>query len=252
VIVGRSLATEQGWKVGDRIPVQSNIYSRADGSTTWEMVVVTIFPGTEAMPETNRMMFHYDYINESRSFGKDQIGMIVVTAKDPAQNERIARAIDDMFANSFYETQTDTAKAFNKAFVAQLGNIALIITSVVSAAFFTILLIVGNTMMLAVRERTTEIAVLKTLGFRAARIFRLVLAESLFLSLLGGLSGLALAAAAILAMRQPLAGTVGDLSLGADTALRALGLMLALGLVTGLLPAWGAMRLSIVRALGRN
>lgn len=252
VLVGRSLALKEGWKVGDRIPVQSNIYSRADGSTTWEMVIAGIFPGTEQMSETNRMVFHYEYMNEARTFGKDQTGMVVVTPADPSQNERIAHAIDDMFANSFYETQTDTAKAFNKAFVAQLGNVALIITSVVSAAFFTILLIVGNTMVLAIRERTTEIAVLKTLGFRAPRIFRMVLTESMFLSLLGGLAGIALAAIAIAVMRQPLAGMVGDLALRADILLRALGFMLALGLVTGLPPAWGAMRLNIVSALGRS
>ena len=252
MLVGQTLATEEGWKVGDRIPVKSNIYTHGDGSSTWEMVVAGIFPGTEEMPQTNRLMFHYDYLNEGRSFGKDQTGMIIITPADPAQNERIAHTVDEMFANSFFETQTDTAKAFNKAFVAQLGNIALIITSVVSAAFFTILLIVGNTMMLAVRERTVEIAVLKTLGFRASRIFRLVLAESMFLSLLGGLAGLGLAALALAALRQPLSGFADGLALGGDIALGALAIMLALGLVTGLLPAWSAMRLNIVQALGRN
>jgi putative ABC transport system permease protein len=251
-LVGKNLAQKQGWKLGDRIPLQSNIYQRGDGSSVWEVEIAGIFPGTEAMSDANRVLIHYDYLDEGRTFGTDQTGMIIVTPADPRHNERIARAIDALFANSAWETQTDTAKAFNKAFVAQLGNIALIITSVVSAAFFTILLIVGNTTMLAIRERTTEIAVLKTLGFRATRIFRLVLAESMFLSLLGGLAGLGLAALVVAVLRQPLSGMVGELALGSGIVLRALGIMLALGLVTGLLPAWGAMRLNIVQALGRN
>lgn len=251
-LVGRSVAEAQGWKIGDRIPLQSNIYQREDGSSTWEVEVAAIFPGSEKMKDTGRVLIHYDYFNESRSFARDQIGMVIVTPTDKRQSEQLARRIDALFANSAYETQTDTAKAFNKAFIAQLGNIALIITSVVSAAFFTILLIVGNTMMLAIRERTTEIAVLKTLGFRATRIFRLVLAESLFLSLLGGLAGLGLAALTIAALRQPLSGVADGLAVGGDVVLRALGIMLVLGLVTGLLPAWNAMRLNIVQALGRN
>jgi len=252
LIVGESLARAQGWKLGDRIPVQSNIYSQADNSTTWEMVIEGIFKGAKETTDTRRMAFHYDYLNEARSFAKDTTGMIMFNTTDPAQNEPIARAIDEQFANSGAETQTDTAKAFNKAFVAQLGNIALIITSVVTAAFFTILLIVGNTMMLAIRERTTEIAVLKTLGFRSARIFRMVLAESMFLSILGGLLGIAIAALAITVMRTALAGVVPDIALGPAILAQALGIMLALGLVTGLLPALGAMRLNIVTALGRN
>jgi putative ABC transport system permease protein len=252
VLVGEQLARAQKWKVGDRIPVQSNIYSRADGSHVWEMVIEGVFGGKQANFDTNRMLFHYEYLNEARTFAKDMTGMIVFTTRDPAQNDRIAETIDELFANSSYETQTDTAKAFNRAFVAQMGNIALIISSVVSAAFFTILLIVANTMMLAIRERTTEIAVLKTLGFRSARIFAQVLAESMFLSLLGGCAGLLLALLALGGMRGALAGVLPDLAMSPLVALQALMIMLALGLVTGLLPALAAMRLNIVGALGRN
>ncbi len=252
LIVGQALATAQGWKVGDRIPVQSNIFTRSNGTTTWEMVVEGIFRGSDESSDTRRMYFHYDYMNESRTLGKDFTGLIVFNTADTTQNERIARQVDALFVNSFQETQTDTAKAFNKAFVAQFGNIALIITSVVSAAFFTILLIVGNTMMLAIRERTTEIAVLKTLGFRSLRIFRMVLAESMFLSLLGGLLGIGVALLAITAMRKALAGVLPDLALGPEVMLQGLAIMLGLGLVTGLLPALAAMRLNIVTALGRS
>lgn len=252
VLVGERLALAQGWKRGDRIPVQSNIFTRTDGSNTWEMVVEGIFRGARESNDTRRMLFHYDYLNEARTYGRDLTGMILFTTTDPALNEGIARGIDAMFANSVAETQTDTAKAFNKAFIAQMGNVALIITAVVSAAFFTILLIVGNTMMLAVRERTTEIAVLKTLGFRSSRIFRMVLAESLFLSLLGGLLGLGLAALALAAMSKGLTDVLPDISLGGGIVAQALLIMLALGLVTGIAPAYAALRLNVVTALGRN
>ena len=252
MIAGEALATAQGWNVGDRIPVQSNIFTRNNGTTTWEMVVEGIFRGRDETSDTRRMYFHYDYMNESRTFGKDFTGLIVFNTADPAQNERISREIDALFANSFQETQTDTAKAFSKAFLAQFGNITLIITSVVSAAFFTILLIVGNTMMLAIRERTTEIAVLKTLGFRSSRIFRMVLAESMFLSVIGGLLGTIVAFLFVTGMRKALAGVLPDLSLPPAVMLQALAIMLGLGLVTGMVPALAAMRLNIVTALGRN
>src|SRR6202043_3946862 len=122
-----------------------------------------------------------------------------------AANDKVMKTIDDMFANSPYETATDTEKAFNKAFAAQLGNIALIVGLVVGAAFVTILMIVGNTMAMTVRERTREIGVLKTLGFSGPRILRMVLGESVLLALIGGLPGLALAALITIALRASLA-----------------------------------------------
>jgi putative ABC transport system permease protein len=167
-------------------------------------------------------------------------------------NERVAKAIDEMFANSSYESSTDTEKAFNKAFVAQIGNIALIVGLVVGAAFATILMIVGNTMVMAVRERTREIGVLKTLGFPGGRILRLVLGESILLALLGGIPGIALAAVFAAAMRVQLSQFVPGFSVTPEVMLMALGLMLALGIATGLIPALNGMRLKIAAALGRG
>jgi len=164
----------------------------------------------------------------------------------------VAKAIDEMFANSFHETSTDTEKAFNKAFAAQLGNIALIVALVVGAAFATILMIVGNTMAMAVRERTREIGVLKTLGFSGRRILRLVLGESVLLALLGGLPGIAVAAVFAAAMQTSLGNFIPAFSVTPGIALTALGLMLAFGLATGLIPALNAMRLKIATALGRG
>jgi putative ABC transport system permease protein len=157
-----------------------------------------------------------------------------------------------MFANSSYETATDTEKAFNKAFVAQLGNIALIVGLVVGAAFATILMIVGNTMVMTVRERTREIGVLKTLGFPGTRILRLVLGESVLLALIGGLIGTAVAALVILNLRESLMNFVPGMVLAPGIVLMAVAIMLALGVLTGLVPAVGAMRLKIVTALGRS
>jgi putative ABC transport system permease protein len=164
----------------------------------------------------------------------------------------VIKTIDQLFANSSYETSTDTEKAFNKAFVAQFGNIALIVVLVVGAAFVTILMIVGNTMALSVRERTREIGVLKTLGFSGARILRMVLGEAVLLALIGGLPGLVLAAAFILAIRENLVGLVPQMRLTSEVALAGVALMLVLGIVTGLIPALSAMRLKIATALGRG
>src|SRR5262249_31666404 len=147
------------------------------------------------------MVFPYAYFDETRSFGKDQIGWMVLQTTSASLNDRVAKAIDQMFANSPAETSTDTEKALNKAFAAQLGNIPLIVLLGVGAAFVTILMIVGNTMALTIRERTREIGVLKTLGFSGSRVLTLVLGESVLLALLGGLPGLALAALVTAAMR---------------------------------------------------
>jgi len=157
-----------------------------------------------------------------------------------------------MFVNSTAETATDTEKAFNKAFAAQFGNIALIVILVVGAAFVTILMIVGNTMALTIRERTREIGVLKTLGFTGGRILGLVLGESVLLALLGGLPGLALAALVTVLLRPSVSNLLPGFALTGDIVAEAIGLMLALGLITGLIPALNAMRLKIAIALGRG
>ncbi len=251
-IVGDAMARKWGWKVGDRVPVSSNIFSQKNGSHTWEFDIVGIFTGTSPQINTDLMFFQYDYFDETRSFAKDTIGWIVLRTGNPADNDRVAKTIDAMFVNSTTETSTDTEKAFNKAFAAQFGNIALIVILVVGAAFVTILMIVGNTMALSIRERTREIGVLKTLGFTGGRILRLVLGESVLLALLGGLPGLALAALATAALRPSISNMMPGLALTPAIAAEGIVLMLALGLVTGIVPALNAMRMKIATALGRG
>lgn len=251
-VVGETLAEKYGWKVGDRVPLASSIFSQTNGSRTWEFDIVGIARPKKALVDTNFFMFQYEYFNETRSFGKDQIGWLVLQTVSPAANDRVIKAIDDTFANSPFETSTDTEKAFNKAFMAQLGNIALIVTLVVGAAFVTILMIVGNTMMMAVRERAREIAILKALGFPGPRVLRMVLMETMLLAAIGGLLGIAAAALVTRAMRASLMNFVPGLALDALTVSSALALMVGLGLATGLMPAVNAFRLRIAAGLGRG
>ncbi len=251
-LIGETMANKWGWKVGDRVPIMSNIFSQKNGSRTWDFSVVGIFKGRNEQVDSNFMVFHYAYFDETRSFGKDTIGWLALNTTSPSANDRVAKTIDQLFANSSYETSTDTEKAFNKAFAAQLGNIALIVALVVGAAFATILMIVGNTMVMAVRERTREIGVLKTLGFSGGRILRLVLGESVLLALLGGLPGIGLAALFTAVMRSSVESFVPGFAVTPGIFLTAVALMIGLGVATGLIPAINAMRLSIATALGRS
>jgi putative ABC transport system permease protein len=249
---GRSVAEKYGWRVGSRIPISSNIYSKADGSHTWEFTVEAIFSSPKESGNEGMVLLHYDYFNDTVTFGRDQVGQIVFKAKSAAHRDRAQKTIDTAFANSTAETTTDTEAAFNKAFAAQFGNIALIISLVVAAAFAAILLIVGNTMVMAIRERTRDIGVLKTLGFSGPTILAQILAESLLLALVGGLLGLGAAALALHLSADALRGFIGELRLTSSVLLAGIGWMLLLGLVTGAVPAIAGMRLNIVTALGRK
>jgi putative ABC transport system permease protein len=251
-LVGETVANKYGWKVGDRVPLSSSIFSQKNGARSWDFDVVGIIKPKKPLIDTNFVLFQYEYFNETRSFGKDTIGWLLLQTTSPAINDKVIKTIDETFANSPFETATDTEKAFNKAFMAQLGNIALIVTLVVGAAFVTILMIVGNTMMMAIRERSREIAVLKALGFPGSRVLRLVLGETLLLALIGGLAGLGAAALVTAAMRESLANFVPGLAIDAQVAAMALALMVALGLATGLMPAVNALRLKVAAGLGRG
>jgi putative ABC transport system permease protein len=252
-VIGESMARKWGWKVGDRVPVASNIFTqRSNGSHTWDFTIAGIVKGKAEQVSTDFLLFQYAYFDETRTFGKDTIGWLILQTNSPENNDRVAKTIDAMFANSTAETSTDTEKAFGKAFAAQFGNIALIVFLVVGAAFVTILMIVGNTMALSIRERTREIGVLKTLGFSGPRILRMVLGESVLLALLGGLPGLAIAALITIALRASLANIAPAFAVSPVIALEGIALMIALGLFTGAIPALNAMRLKIATALGRG
>jgi putative ABC transport system permease protein len=250
-LVGEAMATRFGWKVGDHVSIANNFFTQKNGSRSWDFTVVGIDHGKKPEVDTNFMVFQYDYFDETRAFGKGLIDWMVLRTASPAVNDRVARTIDQMFSNAAYETSTDTEKALNRAFVAQFGNIKLIIVLVVGAAFATILMIVGNTLMMSVRERTREIGVLKSLGFPPSHILSLVLSEAVLLALIGGLSGLWWADLFMRSVHNSVAGLV-PRTISPDVALTALALMLGFGIVTGLIPALNAMRLRIGAALGRS
>ncbi|MEO1594421.1 MAG: FtsX-like permease family protein [Pseudomonadota bacterium] len=251
LIAGESIAKRFGWEKGDRIPVNSNIFSKRDGSTSWDFDVVAIYQGEEEQTDTSSVYFHYEYFNETQSFGGDFVGFIGLRTSDPSRNEAVITEIDDMFANSPAETETVPEKAFNKAFLEQIGNLSLILTSVVFAAFFVILVIVGNSMMLSIRERTAEIGVMKTLGFTSTRIFRMVLSESLLLALLGGVLGL-LASRLLVVLVNEAPIQLPTLVVDGRVWTDALLFMIGLGFVTGIVPAVNALRLNIITALSRG
>lgn len=251
MLAGQAVAQQFGWSVGDRIPMNSNIFQNTSGSSVWEMDVCGIFSAEDSSTPTNYVLFHYEYFNESLAFGQNSIGWLVVNTTDPAVNDRVIRDIDALFTNSPAETETTTEAAFNQAFLEQFGNITLILIWVIGAAFATILMIVGTTMILAINERTKEIAVLKTLGFNSPRVFRMILTESFLLSFIGGGIGLGLAALLIWSVSQALSSFLPGLGLSAETLLQGIGLMILFALATGLFPAYNAMRLRIVDAFSK-
>jgi putative ABC transport system permease protein len=250
ILVGRQVADQFGWKVGDQIPLSSNIWRRRDGTFVWPVVVRAIYDGRTPQTSTGAVFIHYDYLDEARAFGQDTIGNINLSTVDASVNDRVAHEIDALFRNSRAETETLTEAAFNAAFIDQQGNIGLIIVGVTGAAFATILLIVGNAMAGAIRERTGEIAVMKTLGFTSRRLGRIVVGETLAIALIGGLLGMGLAAALFPGLRQApgLNQFLGGLVLTPQIILTAISLMLALGLITGAIPAWNAMRVNVITA----
>jgi len=249
-IAGRTIAEMYGWKVGDRIPLQATVWRKMDGSSTWEFNLVGIYDGTEKATDTTQFLFRYDYFEESRLFAKGMVGWYWIRVDDPGRADEVAQRIDALFANSFYETKTSTEKAFIQGFAKQIGDIGAIIGGILTAVFFTILLVAGNTMMQSVRERTAELAVLKTVGFSNGLVLGLVLVESLALAALGGALGLAAAWWAI-GQGDPTGGALPIFFFPPKDVLLGLGIIAALGLATGILPAVQAMRLRVVDAVRR-
>lgn len=253
MLAAEPVAERFGWRVGQRIPLRSNIFTNATtGDSTWEFTLAGTIPTPPGSSQAGSVLIHYEYFNETITFGRDQIGWIPFLTTSAEINDQVAERIDQMFANSQDETSTQDEETFNKSFAAQLGNIGLVITLVVGAAFIAILLIVGTTMALAVRERTKEVGVMKTLGFSSTRVLRMVLGESLLLSFLGAALGVA-AGAGLLSILASAGGGAGPpINFAPIVTLWAALIALALGLVTGLPPALQAYRMRIVDAFARR
>jgi len=249
-IVGRKTAERYHFKIGDKIPIQSPIWAKSDGNHTWEFDVVGIFDGKNKNTDTTSLFFRYDYFDEARQMNKGQVGWYTIRVRDPEKAALLARQIDDEFQNSSAETKTETEAAVAQGFAKQIGDIVLITASILGAVFFTILLVTGNTMSQAVRERTGELGVLKAIGFTNLQVLGLVLAESCLISLLGGGLGLALAWA-LIAKGDPTGNLLPLFHFPAsDLRLGLIGVVV-LGVFTGIFPAVQAMRLRVADALRR-
>jgi putative ABC transport system permease protein len=249
-IVGRTIANRFHWKVGDRVPIQSTIWGKKDGSRVWEFDIVGIYEGAKKSVDTSALYFRYDYFEEARAFGSGRVGWYAIRVKDPARAEDIAKKVDEEFANSPSETKTETEGAFVQAFAKQIGDIALITAAILSAVFFTILLVTGNTMAQSVRERTGELGALKAIGFTNGKVLALILGESLLLSILGG--GLGLGLAALLISRgDPTGSLLPTFHLPPRDLVIGCGFFVALGVVAGVLPAIQAVRLRVADSLRR-
>jgi putative ABC transport system permease protein len=249
-IVGRKTAERFGWKVGDRVPIQSSIWTKSDGSRLWEFDIVGIFDGRDKAADLTQFFFRYDYFDEARVWNKGQVGWYLVRVKDPDQAAEVARLVDEEFANSSAETKTEPEGAFLQGWAKQIGDITLITATILGAVFFTILLVAGNTMSQSVRERTGELGVLKALGFTSSQALSLVLAESCVLALLGGGLGLALGWL-LIARGDPTGGMLPLFHFPPADVAVGVGLSLALGVVAGIFPALQAMRLRVADALRR-
>jgi putative ABC transport system permease protein len=248
-IVGVDLARRFNWKVGDRIPIQATIWQPKQGEV-WAFNVAGLYDGESGVDKT-QFFFRYDYLDENRRQGQGLVGWYVVRIGDASQAQAMAARFDDMFANSSAETKTTTEKGFVEGFAKQIGDIGAIMIAILAAVLFTMLLVAANTMAQSVRERTSEVGVLKTLGFSGGTILSLVLGEALLIAVLGGGLGL-LAAWLIVQQGDPTNGMLPIFILpGRDVAVGA-ALLVGLGLLAGLMPAVSAMQLKITDALRRT
>jgi putative ABC transport system permease protein len=247
-VVGARTAERFGWKIGDRIPLKTTIW----GSGNWEFNIDGFYHGKRPQDDDTQFWMQWDYFQEHIPDAlKGQVGWYIVRVDTPDDAVRVAKSIDAEFANSAYETKTETESAFAASWVKQFGNIKFLIVTIGMVVFFTLLLVTGNTMAISVRERTSELAVFKAIGFSDRMVLFLVLAESLVIALVGGVLGLLLAVMAIPVLTKALAGLLPQLVLAPSFVALGFATAVVVGLASGLLPGLGAMRLQIVNALRR-
>jgi len=247
-IVGEKTAKRFGWKIGDRIPIKNSSFA---GASTWEFNLDGMYHGKRPQDDTTQFWFQWDYFEERMPDRlKGNVGWYTLRVENPDDAVRISKAIDQQFANSPYETKTQTETAFAAGWVKQFGNIELLILTIGGVVFFTLLLVTGNTMAIAVRERTAELGVLKAMGYSDRFVLLLVLGESVVIAAIGGGLGLGLAKLFTL-QGDPTGGLLPYFYLPARAILTGAAVALIVGAVSGVLPALGAMHLRVVDALRR-
>jgi putative ABC transport system permease protein len=244
-IVAAPLLRTFGWKIGDRIPLRTSVVKK-DGSGDWDFEIVGTYDVPSTPAEANRILVNYAYFDEARLLERGTAWAFVVAVDDPARSAQICAAVDALFVNSAYETVTQDEKAYVQGQLRQLGDVSLMANAIVAAVLFTLLFLTGNTMMQSVRERTPELAILKTVGFSDRSVTLLVLIESVLLCVSAASLGLAAAAAVF-----PVTAALGIAGAALPFKVVAMGLAMAvaLALASGLPPAWRAQRLVIVDAL---
>jgi putative ABC transport system permease protein len=244
-IVASPLMRTFGWKIGDRLPLRTSVMKQ-DGSADWNFEIVGTYDVPSSPAEANRILVNYAYFDEARRLERGTAWAFVVAVDDLARSAQICAAVDALFVNSSYETVTQDEKAYVQGQLRELGDVSLMANAIVAAVLFTLLFLTGNTMMQSVRERTPELAILKTVGFSDRSVTVLVLIESVLLCVLAASLGLAAAAAVF-----PITAALGIVGAALPLEVVAVGLAIAVGLAlaSGLPPAWRAQRLVIVEAL---
>ena len=247
-VAGAKTAERFHWKIGDRIPIKTTLY----GGGAWEFNLVGIYHGKRPQDDETQFWFQWDYFEEKIPQAiKGQIGWYVLRVSNPDDAPRIAKAIDAEFANSPNETKTQTESAFAANWVKQFGNIQTLILSIGTVVFFTLILVTGNTMAIAVRERTSELAVFKAIGYSDRFVLFFVLAEAVLISVIGALIGVGLALLLIPALGKALSGLLPSIVLAPSMLVVGFAIAVFTGLLSGLLPGIGAMQLRVVNALRR-
>ena len=248
-IVGAATMKRFGWKMGDRIPINTTLYGLQN--KTFEFNIDGVYHGAKPQDDETQFWLQWEYFKESvpASF-KGQIGWYTIRIANPDDAPRIAKTVDNTYLNSPYETKTETESAFAEGWVKQFGNIKFLIVSIGTVVFFTLLLVTGNTMAISVRERTNELGVLKAIGFSDRAILGFILGESMVIALTGCV-GLLLALVAIPALSRSMAGLLPPLLVTAKTLTYGVIAAIVVGFASGILPAWGAMRMRVVNALRR-
>ncbi len=244
-VVGRRLMQKKGWKLGQTIHIAGTIWPG-----DWPFVIRAVYAGKKTTMNEETMFFHWKYLDEKGMGGAGQAGLYVLELTDPARSGDIAKQIDDMFVNSSAATHSESEQAFQAGFVSMYGNLPFVLRVIGLAVVFAILLIAANTMIMAIRERTREIGVLKTLGFQDGTVFRMVLIEAAIITLGGGALG-ALLAKFMLEGHFNMGGMLPPMTVYGSTVATGIAIAAVLGAVSGLIPAYQASRLKIVDALRR-
>jgi putative ABC transport system permease protein len=250
-IAGQRLVDRYGWKVGQKLPIASEIHTKTDGTLNWEFDLVGTLDADDpaVRGNTDMVLINVAYFDEARQFGRGKTGWYIIRIDDPVRARAISAEIDRLFANSPDETKTQPEKEFAIGFAKQIGDIGALVTRMLIAVFFTILILTGNTMAQAIRERIPELAVLKTLGFSDRTVTALVLGEALLLLGLGAALGMLGAVSVLPALNGRTGGRFPPLFVDGTTWLLAAVVAVGLALAIGLPPAVRVGRLRIVDAL---